>query len=65
MKNAKHVHMPEDINKYYNMKVEVFEDEQFHICHDGRELRHIRTETKEQNGYTDETLLRRLQWMRT
>ena len=34
------------------MKVEVFEDEQFYICHDGRELRHIRTETKEQNGYT-------------
>ena len=24
----------------------------FYICHDGRELRHIRTETKEQNGYT-------------
>ena len=42
----------EDISKYYNMKVEVFEDEQFYICHDGRELRHIRTETKEQNGYT-------------
>ena len=42
----------EDISKYYNMKVEVFEDEQFYICHDGRELRHIRTETKGQNGYT-------------
>lgn len=28
------------------------EDEQFYICHEGRELRHIRTETKEQNGYT-------------
>ncbi len=42
----------EDISKYYNMKVEVFEDEQFYICHDGRELHHIRTETKEQNGYT-------------
>ena len=41
----------EDISKYYNMKVEVFEDEQFYICHDGRELRHIRTENKEQNGY--------------
>ncbi len=40
------------ISKYYNMKVEVFEDEQFYICHNGRELRHIRTETKEQNGYT-------------
>ena len=34
------------------MKVEVFEDEQFYICHDGCELRHIRTETKEQDGYT-------------
>ena len=42
----------EDISKYYNMKVEVFEDEQFYICHDGRELRHIRTENKEQDGYT-------------
>ena len=42
----------EDISKYYNMKVEIFEDERFYICHDGRELRHIRTETKEQNGYT-------------
>ena len=42
----------EDISKYYNMKVEIFEDEQFYICHDGRELHHIRTETKEQNGYT-------------
>ena len=42
----------EDISKYYNMKVEVLEDEQFYICHDGRELRHIRTETKEQNGDT-------------
>ena len=42
----------EDISKYYNMKVEIFEDEQFYICHDGRELRHIRTETKEQDGYT-------------
>ena len=42
----------EDISKYYNMKVEVFEDEQFYSCHDGRELRHIRTETKEQNGDT-------------
>ena len=30
------------------MKYEVFEDEHYYICHDGRELRHIRTETKEQ-----------------
>lgn len=42
----------EDIGKYHNMKYEVFEDEHYYICHDGRELRHIRTETKEQDGYT-------------
>ena len=30
----------------------VFEDEHYYICHDGRELRHIRTESKEQDGYT-------------
>ena len=42
----------EEIGKYYNMKYEVFEDEHYYICHDGRELRHIRTETKEQDGYT-------------
>ncbi|RRJ26945.1 IS1182 family transposase [Lachnoanaerobaculum gingivalis] len=41
-----------DIGKYYNMKTMVFEDEQVYICHDGRELRHINTEKKEQNGYT-------------
>ncbi len=42
----------EDIGKYYNMKYEVFEDEHYYVCHDGRELRHIRTETREQDGYT-------------
>ena len=41
----------EDIGKHYNMTLRIFEDEQYYICHDGRELRHIRTETKEQNGY--------------
>jgi len=41
-----------DIGKYYNMKTTVFEDEQVYICHDGRELRHINTEKKKQNGYT-------------
>ena len=41
-----------DIGKYYNMKTTVFEDEQVYICHDGRELRHINTEKKEQDGYT-------------
>lgn len=42
----------EDIGKYYNMKYGISEDEHYYICHDGRELRHIRTETKEQDGYT-------------
>lgn len=42
----------EDTGKYYNMKYETFEDEHYYVCHDGRELRHIRTETKEQDGYT-------------
>ena len=41
-----------DIGKYYNMKTTVFEDQQVYICHDGRELRHINTEKKKQNGYT-------------
>ena len=27
------------------MKTQVFEDELYYICHDGRELHHIRTET--------------------
>ena len=34
------------------MTYAVFEDEHYYICHDGRELRHIRTEQKEQDGYT-------------
>lgn len=34
------------------MRTGIFEDEQFYICHDGRELRHLRTENKEQDGYT-------------
>ena len=42
----------EDISKYYNMRTGIFEDEQFYICHDGRELRHLSTESKEQDGYT-------------
>ena len=42
----------EDIGKYSNMTYAVFEDEHYYICHDGRELRHIRTESKEQDGYT-------------
>ncbi len=42
----------EDISKYYNMTTQIFEDEHYYLCHDGRELHHIRTETKEQDGYT-------------
>ena len=42
----------EDIGKYYNMKTAIFEDEQVYTCHDGRELRHLRTEKREQEGYT-------------
>lgn len=36
----------EDIGKYYNMKTQIFEDELYYVCHDGRELHHIRTEKK-------------------
>ena len=32
----------EDIGKYSNMTCAVFEDEHYYICHNGRELRHIR-----------------------
>ena len=34
------------------MSYHVFEDEHYYVCHDGRELRHIQTETKKQDGYT-------------
>ncbi|MEG1531526.1 MAG: IS1182 family transposase [Lactococcus sp.] len=42
----------EDISKYYNMTHQIYEDEHYYICHDKRELRHIRTETNEKDGYT-------------
>lgn len=42
----------ENIGKYYNMTTRIFEDERYYVCHDGRELRHIRTEEKEMEGYT-------------
>lgn len=42
----------ENIGKYYNMTTRIFEDEHYYICHDGRELRYMRTETKEMEGYT-------------
>ena len=41
-----------DIGKYYNMSCAVFEDEYYYICHDGRELRQMRTESRIQDGYT-------------
>ena len=42
----------ENMGKYYNMTTRIFEDERYYICHDGRELRHIPTEKKEREGYT-------------
>lgn len=42
----------ENIGKHYNMTCQIFEDEHYYICHDGRELRHMNTETKKQDGYT-------------
>ena len=42
----------QDIGKYYNMTQQNCEDEQYYVCHDGRKLRHIRTESREQEGYT-------------
>ena len=42
----------ENIGKYHNMTTRIFEDEHYYICHDGRELRHIRTEEKEMDGYS-------------
>ena len=34
----------EDIENHYNMTYQVFKDEHYYVCHDGRELRHIQTE---------------------
>ena len=42
----------EEIGKYYNMTYAVYEDEPYYICHDRRELHHMRTERREQGGYT-------------
>ncbi len=41
----------QDIGKYYNMTYQIYEDTSYYICHDGRELHHIRTEYKQQEGY--------------
>jgi hypothetical protein len=42
----------EDIGKYYNMTYIVEEDIHYYRCYDGRQLNHIRTETREQDGFT-------------
>lgn len=40
-----------DIRKYYNMQYMTSEGEPYYVCHDGRELRYIRTEKRQQEGY--------------
>ena len=42
----------EDIGKHYNMTCQIFEDKHYYVCQDGRELRHVGTETKKQGCYT-------------
>ena len=39
------------------MRHQVFKDEHYYICYDGRELHHIRTESREQDGYTQSIVL--------
>ena len=41
-----------DIGKYYNMEKRDSGDGKYYVCHDGRQLRHIRTEARKQEGYT-------------
>lgn len=41
----------EVIGTYYNMTYAIYEDGPYYICYDGKEVRHIRTESKEQEGY--------------
>ena len=41
-----------DISKYYNMEKKADESGDYYVCHDGRELRHIRTEHHKRDGYT-------------
>lgn len=41
----------EDIGKHYNMMYMIDGDEHYYRCHDGRELRHTGTETRQQDGY--------------
>ena len=42
----------EDIGKYYNMTDVIEDEEHYYRCHDGRQLRHIRTEQHQKEGYT-------------
>lgn len=42
----------EDIGKHYNMEYIIEEDSHYYQCYDKRALRHIRTETRKQDGYT-------------
>ena len=37
---------------FFDVSFEESLDEHYYVCHDGRELRHIQTETKKQDGYT-------------
>lgn len=41
----------EDIGKHYNMTYVIEEDNPYYRCHDGRSLYHIRTESRQQEGY--------------
>lgn len=41
-----------DIGKHYNMEKIEEADGHYYRCHDGRELKHIRTETRKQGDYT-------------
>lgn len=41
-----------DSRKYYNMNYMIHEDDAYYICHVGRELCHSRTESKQQEGYS-------------
>ena len=41
-----------NIGKYYNMEKAADKGETYYICHDGRKLRHVRTEQHQKDGYT-------------
>ena len=52
MKKRRCGHIRKTSGEYYNMTCATYEDEHYYLCCDRRELRHIRTETKQQEGYT-------------